>query len=92
MKNSTKFFWEGGQPPLPRRLRRLDCRVFGARPATPNVPVALTPIPLTIGARIAHVLLMFINLLVISVRAVVSTSAGPIVTESAGLVELLLYR
>jgi len=29
-------------PPL-RCLRRLDSRVFGARPATPNVPVALTP-------------------------------------------------
>ena len=27
----------------PRRLRRLDSRVFGARPSTPNVPVALTP-------------------------------------------------
>ena len=31
------------QAPAPRRLRRLDSRVFGARPATPNVPVALTP-------------------------------------------------
>jgi len=33
------------QTPPPRRLRRLDSRVFGARPATPlNVPVALTPL------------------------------------------------
>ena len=29
------------QTPPPRRLRRLDSRVFVARPATPDVPVAL---------------------------------------------------
>ena len=34
------------QTPPSRRLRRLDSRVFGARPATPNVPVALTPTPM----------------------------------------------
>jgi len=41
-----KFSGKGHSPspgPTPRRLRRLDSRVFGARPATPNVPVALTP-------------------------------------------------
>ena len=40
------FLGRGTAPPqthLLRRLRRLDSRVFGARPATPNVPVALTP-------------------------------------------------
>ena len=40
------FLGRGTAPPQTRpsrRLRRLDSRVFGARPATPNVPVALTP-------------------------------------------------
>jgi len=56
LKNNTPIvhhitpFWDekiinflGRGPHPPRRLRRLDSRVFGARPATPNVPVALTP-------------------------------------------------
>jgi len=37
------------QNPTPRRLRRLDSSIFGARPATPNVPVALAP--MLISAR-----------------------------------------
>jgi len=40
------FLRRGTAPPqthLLRRVRRLDSRVFGARPATPHVPVALTP-------------------------------------------------
>ena len=41
------FLGRGIAPPQThpsRRLRRLDSRVFGARPATPpNVPAALTP-------------------------------------------------
>jgi len=44
----VNFLERGTAPPQttpPRRIRRLDSRVFGARPATPNVPVALTPMP-----------------------------------------------
>jgi len=45
MKKFKNFLGRGTAPetPPPCRLRRLDSRVFGARPATPNVPVALTP-------------------------------------------------
>ena len=47
MKNLKKT----PQTPPPRRLRRLDFRVFCARPATPNVPVALTPMPMRLPPR-----------------------------------------
>ena len=41
------------QTPPSRRLRRLDSRVFGARPA--NVPVALTPMPTNIDRKAAAI-------------------------------------
>ena len=51
-KKFINFLGRGITPPRlhpPCRLWRLDSRFFGARPATPNVPVALTPMAFIMG-------------------------------------------
>ena len=81
--------------PILRSPSRLFCYATKVKsPIDDSKGLTLTPLEgqkLYEQARRAYVLLLFKNILVISVRPIISTSTGPIFTKFAGLVELWPY-